>query len=206
MLAVHLYAGDHQERLVSSGLSHGGSTNEHAAWINTLKKHYGGNTLIARCPSDESIHWETPLTFGSTSSSDDRDEPNDDDRKEPILRRTSYGTNYYTVDKIGGRGPFNRIGMFRTPANTILMVELTEEGEFAASDHVHPEQWWSDPLRLAGDEVELVRHISKPNYSFMDGHVSPQVFKETYEIDVEGSMSSGELKWKHNLYDPMVAR
>lgn len=185
-LAVHAYANDHQDRLVTAGLAHGGSVDEHAAWLNTLKQHYN-NALIARCPGDESPHWETVVP-GTEQ-----------------VRRSSYAVSYYTVQKIGGRGPWNQLSMFRRPAQTIYMVELTEAGDYAASDHVHPENWWADPQRLAGKELVLTRHLKKANYVFVDTHVEALSFAETYDIDYAGSQFP-RIAWKHNRYDPEIAR
>lgn len=197
MQAVYLYANDHQDRIVSAGLSHGGTGDEHAAWINTLKAHYGGNRLIARCPKDESDHWTKPI--GGAVAGDEAE------KMEPRLRRTSYGTNYYTVGRIGNRGPYNLMSQIRRASTTIHMVELAETGPFAASDHVHPETWWSNPEPLAQEEVEIERHLEEANYSFFDGHVERLTFEETYEIDYEQS-SIRKIIWKHNLYDPTIAR
>jgi len=202
MQAVYLYANDHKDRLVTVGLSHGGQVNEHAAWINTLKAHYGGESLIARCPSDESEHWTLPLAKpnGSATTGGPNGEP-----AKPILRRTSYGTNYYTAGKVGSKGPYDRLSAIKRPTTTILMVELIEVGDFAASDHVHPETWWSNPLPLASRELALKRHPGRVNYSFLDGHVSTHGFDDTYSIDPQRS-TIRNIFWKHNYYDPEIAR
>jgi len=185
-LAVHSYANDHRDRLITAGLAHGGSVNEQATWLHTLKKDYN-NALVARCPSDRSPYWDEYLP------------------ETEQLRRTSFGTNYYTVHEIGGRGPWNQLSMFRTPARTAYFVELAEVGPYAVSDHVHPENWWSDPERLAAEEMELGRHLKQANYCFIDTHVEPLKFDETYEIDLEASVFPN-IAWRHNLYDPDIAR
>ncbi len=185
-LAVHAYANANQDRLVSAGLAHGGSVDEHAAWIYTLSAEYG-NKQVARCPSDQSAYWKTPLP----------------DTEPPQLRRGSYALNYYTVKEIGGRGPWNRLSLFRRPATSIHMVELAEDGQYAASDHVHPETWWSNPRVLAESEVNLERHLSKANYSFIDGHVEPLRFESTYRLDPDGGFPP---KFLVNKYDPAIAR
>lgn len=205
MQAVYLYANDNNDRIVSAGLAHGGSGNEHAAWINTLKKHYGGNKLIARCPEDQSDHWEVPVFESGLQDADHDGDVIDSDEDESRLRRTSYGTNYYTVARIGNRGPFNLLSRIRRASTTIHMVELAERGPFAAADHVHPETWWSNPRVLAGEEVELERHLKTSNYSFFDGHAGRHVFSDTFEID-EANSSLLNIVWKHNRYDPDIAR
>jgi prepilin-type N-terminal cleavage/methylation domain-containing protein/prepilin-type processing-associated H-X9-DG protein len=212
MQAVHLYANDYQDRLVSIGLGHGGSRgHEHASWINLLKKDYGGNALIVRCPADESDHWEIPMLPPlppppPPGADPPPDDPGQENRsRKPLLRRTSYGTNYYTAAKVGRKGPYNKMDMIRRPVTTVLMVELAEVGSFATSDHVHPETWWSNPRTLAAKEVAIERHLKKANYSFFDGHVATHVFEETYAIDGERS-NLRNIVWKHNYFDPDVAR
>ena len=205
MQALYLYAGDHRDQLVSAGLGHGGvHGNEQAAWINTLKKDYGENTLIARCPTDMSEHWEVPIA--PVTAGNGSDPPHADEATEPILRRTSYGTNFYIAGSVNGKGPYNKLGMIKRPITTISMVELVEAGPFATSDHVHPENWWSNPRVLALHEMALDRHRKKANYSFFDGHVAMEGFEDTYLIDNQRSGLRTGLVWKRNYYDPDVAR
>jgi len=210
MQAVYLYAGDHKDQLVSAGLAHGGgASDEQATWINTLKHDYGENTLIARCPADESDAWIIPVAPASISAGSGDSDPSPSDPNQgsgqPILRRSSYGTNYYTVASIAGHGPYRLMGMIKRPGTTIFMVELAEVGPFATSDHVHPETWWSNPRTLASHEMALGRHLKKANYSFFDGHVATHVFEETFAIDNELS-SLRKIVWKRNYYDPEIAR
>jgi prepilin-type N-terminal cleavage/methylation domain-containing protein/prepilin-type processing-associated H-X9-DG protein len=205
MQALYLYAGDHKDQLVGVGLAHGGShANEQAAWINSLRKEYGENTLIARCPQDESQHWEVPIAPPTPASNPGKDKG--DEPPKPILRRTSYGTNYYIAGKVAGRGPYNKLGMINRPGTTIFMVELAEVGPFATADHVHPETWWSNPRTLASQEMALNRHRKRANYSFFDGHVGTEAFEGTYAIDNQRSGLRTGIVWKRNYYDPDVAR
>jgi prepilin-type N-terminal cleavage/methylation domain-containing protein len=185
-LAVQLYADHYDGRLITAGMPHGGNVDENVAWINTLQQEYQ-NPLVARCPSDHSRHWSVPVPPAN------------------VLRRASFGTNYYLDPKIAltNRGPYTRQDAIRRPVSTILIAELVEEGEYAASDHVHPEQWWSDPERLAGEQVFLKRHIDKANYLFVEGHVAPLKFKQSYEIDPHGGFPPQFLQ---NKYDPDIAR
>ena len=201
MQALYLYAGDHKDELVGVGLAHGGGgSNEQATWLNTLKHDYGENSLIVRCPQDESEHWVVPIQPPSLS---DPTAPSD---SAPIHRRTSYGSNYYIAGTVGGRGPYRLMGMIKRPGTTIFSVELIEVGPFAVSDHVHPETWWSNPRVLASHEMALNRHLKKANYSFFDGHVATHVFEETFAIDNQHSSLHGGIVWKRNYYDPDVAR
>lgn len=203
MQAVHLYANDNKDQLVTAGLGHGGSgNNEQAAWINTLKKHYGENTVIARCPTDESENWEIPIPPAANPSAATESEEHD---ATPILRRASYGINYYITGKVGERGPYRLLSMIKRAPTTVFMVELVEKGPFATSDHVHPETWWSNPRTLASHEMALDRHLKKANYSFFDGHAETRPFEDTYAIDNKHS-TFRKIVWKHNYYDPDIAR
>ena len=185
-VAVHAYANANGGSLVSAGLAHGGSVDEHAAWMNTLQSEYG-NKLIARCPADKSDYWKEPLPATDP----------------PQLRRASYATNYYTVKPIGNRGPWDRLSMFRRPGGTIHMVELVEVGQYACSDHVHPETWWSNARVMAEQEVFIERHLGKANYNFMDAHVESLTFERTYELDPKGGLPP---KFLVNKYDPAIGR
>lgn len=187
VMAVHTYATANDDHLVTVGLSHGGSVNEHAAWINTLRKDFG-NELLARCPSDASRHWSDPV-------------PGTSDQ----LRRTSYATNYYTVKSIDGKGPYDRLSLFKRPGATIYLVELAEQGQYAAADHVHPESWLIDPPRKSKEEMEVEQHAKRANYAFVDAHVESLTFERTYDIDFANS-TLGDIKWNRNMYDPSIAR
>jgi prepilin-type N-terminal cleavage/methylation domain-containing protein/prepilin-type processing-associated H-X9-DG protein len=192
-VAVHAYAHSNGDRLVTVGLAHGGTADEDATWLRTLRREYG-NELLARCPSDKSPYWTEPI-------------PDSESR-----RRTSYAMSYYTVAEIADRGPYDRLSMFRRPSGTIYIAELAdgvgEVPDYAASDHVHPDDWFSDPRRLAEEQVELERHVRRANYTFIDGHAEPYVFEETYSIN-ESESDFGDpivIVWIHNLWDPAIGR
>jgi prepilin-type N-terminal cleavage/methylation domain-containing protein/prepilin-type processing-associated H-X9-DG protein len=194
-LAVHTYANDYHGLLITAGLAHGGSVDEHAAWTNTLRDYYT-DPAILRCPSDKSPYWEMPVPATDP----------------PQKRRTSYASNYYTVKAIGGRGPYDRLSKIRTPASTIHMVELTaglqpDQVPYAVADHVHPESWLLNPRHMAGQQIDLDRHLDRANYSFLDGHAQPLTFEETYSYMVDQGASGGPgIVWQHNKYDPAIAR
>lgn len=213
MQAVYVYSNEYRGRIPAAGLSHGGASgNEHAAWLNTLKREYGGNELIARCPADESEAWDFPVNRDELTAvlpEEDADLGNDKDENAdfnaPIYRRTSYGTNYYTVRRIGRSGPHNMIDQIKRPTSTIYLAELREDGPFAVSDHFHPETWWSNPDELASEELELDQHIERANYGFFDGHVGTHAFEEIYRIDKARSSFRG-VEFARNYFDPEIAQ
>jgi prepilin-type N-terminal cleavage/methylation domain-containing protein/prepilin-type processing-associated H-X9-DG protein len=192
-IAALMYADRYNGHLITAGMPHGGNVDEDVAWINTLQTEYQ-NPLVARCPSDKSIYWHVPVPPAN------------------VYRRASYALNYYLDPKIAlaNRGPYDRQEAVRRPSSTVLLVELVEHTEdptaatdYAASDHVHPEEWWSDPERKAGQQVYLKRHVDKANYLFVDGRAVPYKFKQTYEIDLSGGFPP---KFLQNKYDPDIAR
>jgi prepilin-type N-terminal cleavage/methylation domain-containing protein/prepilin-type processing-associated H-X9-DG protein len=186
--AVYSYANDHREQLVTAGLAHGGSVDEEATWLKTLREHYG-NALIARCPSDRSIYWDTPWPG----------------TEPPQYRRTSYATSYYIEDEDHGGGGYTRLGLIKRPAQTILMAELAERGQYAVADHIHPAQWFANPAEFAAEEIFHDKHRGKANYSFLDGHAEYLPFEQTYDIDWHNSQWPKFLMFNRNLYDPAVA-
>jgi hypothetical protein len=185
-------------------LGHGGASNEHATWINTLRKLYG-DTLIARCPADQSVYWETPFPRALAGTSpDDPNQAEPNEQPADIYRRSSFALNYYTAASVAGKGPYNQISMFVRPAKTIFLAELVEAGPFAVSDHVHADDWWSDARRLAAEQVHYDRHLKKANYGCMDGHAQTLAFEDTYSLSRSGGRR--QINWAHNMYDPAIAR
>ncbi|GIK16227.1 MAG: hypothetical protein BroJett003_11910 [Planctomycetota bacterium] len=187
-IAVRMYADAYDGRLPGAGLTHGGSgSDEHKSWVNTLAEEYGKNRDIARCPADKSEIWDAPLVVSG----------------ESFLRRTSFASNGYTAYQIGGRGPYDLLDRITRPGSTIFWAELAEQGDFAVSDHVHPENWWfGDSEELAGREIEIRRHKDKANYGFLDGHVDRLRFNETYLVKPE----TFPVEFLVNKYDPLIGR
>ncbi len=196
-LAIQMYAENNDGHLITKGMPHGGNVDEHAAWINTLRQDYQ-NALVARCPSDRSRYWSEPVP------------PAD------VLRRSSFALNYYldpTISLPGRHHLYDRQDWISSPATTLVLVELVDDEKkdragntvnYAASDHVHPETWWSsgDPEETAATQVFLDRHRDKANYLFLDGHVVPLSFAATYDIERPPTFPP---VFVHNLYDPDIA-
>ncbi len=184
--ATHMYADSNDGRFPTVGLAHGGSgADEQKAWINTMLSEYG-DLRVTRCPSDESPHWTTPVP-GTTDQ----------------YRRLSYASNFYMTGSLPETEDYLVLTRIRSAATTIYWVELAEKGEFAGADHIHPETWFSNPLPLASEELELTRHLGRANYALVDGHAEPFKFEQTYSIDFAAS-SFPNIAWVHNRYDPKI--
>ncbi len=199
--AVQMYATAHRGALIEVGLAHGGThANVQGAWIGTLSEFYG-NALINRCPIDKSSDWPQPpddlvwqqwFEEGATGS------PPSGDR----VRMSSYGVNGYINFSVSGNGPYKNISELFRASGTIYFLELTEVGDYALSDHVHPETWALNPETEAAKQINFDRHLDEANYAFADGHAEKLAFRDTYDPD----WSSMPPQWRHNLYDPQVAR
>lgn len=184
--AAQMYASAHRGLLVDYGLAHGGSVEESTTWLNTLRKEYR-NILVARCPSDLSAYWANP--YPGTSQ----------------RRRVSYGVNEYLTGRIGEYESYRRLDALRRPAATILFCEMTQVGEYAVSDHVHPVNWVMNPLIEARRQIEPGLHLGRANYALADGHAEPLTFEQTFKVGERRRVGAKVVvKWKHNLYDPKV--
>ncbi len=184
-MAVQMYADANDGRLPAVGLAHGGSVDEGSAWINSMSREYG-SLGVTKCPDDRSPYWTTPAPSGEQ------------------FRRLSFAANYYMVGMIEGREEFNVLTRIKRPSTSIYWVELAEQGDFAATDHIHPETWFVNPRVLAAREVQYERHLGRANYGFVDGHAEPLRFEATYSINLSAS-SFPKIAWNHNKYDPDVA-
>lgn len=185
-VASHMYANTWKGLLVDYGLAHGGSIDESTTWLNSLKREYG-NKLVARCPDDRSPFW-TEVYPGTTQT-----------------RRVSYGVNEYLTGRLPGFERYRRIEAIRRPTTTILFCELTQTGEYAVSDHVHPVSWGLNPLLEARKQIEPALHDRKSNYVFADSHAEALRFERTF--NVKGRERIGAklvINWGHNMYDPTV--
>lgn len=193
-MAVQMYAMNNQGLLVDFGLSHGGSVEESATWLVSLRRELQGGARssdlgeVARCPADRSPYWLQPHPVTKQ------------------VRRTSYGVNDYLAGRVDGFESFRRLDRVRRPATTIIFVELNETTDYATSDHVHPPNWAIQEREAARLEMELDRHLEKANYAYADGHAAPQRFEQTFSK--KSARRDGKrfiIEWSHNQYDPQVA-
>ncbi len=180
--AMQMYVDANDGRFPTVGFAHGGLSDETTAWINVAAAEIG-SAAVTRCPTDQSRHWTEPL-------------PGTD-----RLRQLSYATNYYTTGSVVGREEYVVATRIPRPATTIFWVELAEDGNYAAADHVHPETWFANPRTLATREVQLERHSGRANYGLIDGHVEAMKFEATYQID-RANTQFPRIAWTRNKYDP----
>ncbi|HOA74207.1 MAG TPA: prepilin-type N-terminal cleavage/methylation domain-containing protein [Phycisphaerae bacterium] len=194
-VASHMYANVWKGVLVDYGLAHDDhvhesedeSEAESTTWVNSLRREYG-NKLVTRCPEDDSPYWTQPY-------------PDTEEK-----RRVSYGVNEYLTGRIDGYERYRRLEAIRRPATTILFCEMTRNGEYAISDHVHPVDWVVNPRVEAAKQIELALHVEKSNYVFADSHAEPHRFEQTFHV--KGQRREGAkliIDWVHNMYDPTLA-
>jgi prepilin-type N-terminal cleavage/methylation domain-containing protein/prepilin-type processing-associated H-X9-DG protein len=195
-LAQMLYCNENHGYLVQAGMAHGGSGgNEAVAWFNTLQQYYQ-NKLVARCPSDDSLYWETPVPDSGGNQ----------------LRRTSYGINDFLDRDLCPWGPnfgdvppggaYVKITQIPRSAVTIQFVEMTRTGPFAGADHPHVENWVGNNVpNAASKNVQINAHggdahawDGQANYGFLDGHAETLRFRDVFESIYK------------NKFDPWVAQ
>ena len=195
-IAQQMYCNENRGWLVQAGFGHTGEQNNDViAWFNTLQQYYQFK-LVARCPADQSSHWDVPVMTASGQE----------------LRKTSYGINDFLDRNLcpwgAGFGPpppggaYVKITQVRHPSSTIQFVEMAYEGAFAAADHCHVENWvGGDPPADAGQNLQINAHGGRPatwdaraNYGFLDGHAETLPFKAVFE------------SIHKNEFDPFVAQ
>jgi prepilin-type N-terminal cleavage/methylation domain-containing protein len=203
-LAHQAYMADNEYRFVDMNILHTpDALPNQPAWLTLLQKHYV-TPLSLRSPLDLSPHW-----------------PTDQDGQGIALptavpggyqfRRTSYGCNGFlspqgiSSEQFAVTGDtafiYDRMTKVKNPAATVDFVLMAEEGDFAGSDHVHPEEWDDAEVEhapeLAADQMHTSAAGGKPrsgdarsNYGFLDGRAETLRFADVY-IDAA-----------HNRFDP----
>ncbi len=197
MMATKMYADENRDFFPGVGLSHSGTGNDlEKSWVKQLAVNYGNQPEVAVCPSDRSPYWKEPQIVAGG---------------EPQLRLTSYATNGYTalpIASVDGDDEYiyDRESRIRFPSTTIFWVELVEEGEFALTDHVHPEAWafFGDPREAASNEMAIDRHLKKANYAMVDGHVERLPFEHTLRKAPDFQLFHPSFLF--NKYDPAIGR
>lgn len=187
-LATTAYAFDHDDLLPGTEFGHGshGHSEEQGGWYFSLENYASGKTeLAARCPSDDSLHYDEP---------------------EPVtarLRLVSFGTNYYVSGELPGFTKYRSLREIDRPSQTIFIGELAEVGEFAAADHFHAENWLIDPVGEFRDQIAADRHNGSVNWAYLDGHAGAHSREDVFSYG-PGS-SPGNILWVHNRFNPNLA-
>lgn len=194
-MASLMYANDHQGYLIQAGLGHAGDghadehEDENVAWINTLQS-YHQDRLVARCPSDQSPHWDQVIAPATR------------------LRRTSYGINPFLDHALRPwGGPYVKLTQVRHAHAVVQFLEMAHSGAFATSDHPHMDDWSGpDYATDASDHLQIHAHGGKPrswgaraNWTFLDGHVETLPFSAVMTTIGDDPSTS-------NAFDPAVAR
>lgn len=175
-----LYCHEYKGALIDVGLAHGGIGDPSISFVTTLSEFYGG-IIAARSPLDRSQYWPVEQGGGGLTVNGKS-------------RVTSYGMNNYLSRTynpgISSREPYDRLEKVPVPDQTVQFLLMTEEGDFAVSDHTHIENWGSNP-RAAGVASEQINiaaaggKLKSPsalsNYGFLDGHARTLSFDSVYE-------------------------
>jgi prepilin-type processing-associated H-X9-DG protein len=175
------YADAFKGYLIEVGLDHGGSGGSpELSWVNTLSEYYQ-SPIAVKSPGDDSVYW--PAELGGAGQ-----------LMNGRARRTSYGMNSWVSRSfppgISAREPFDRMEKIQAPSATVQFLLMAEKGEYAASDHVHPDGWGNAARApaVAATQVEIGKWggpaagaASLSNYGFLDGHASAHRFVEVYE-------------------------
>ncbi len=191
-LAHQAYLTDHDGHLINAGLPHGTApVNPELAWINSLADYGAG--VVVRSPLDDSPHWE------------DGDAVPVPNTPGVLFRQTSYGINSFLGDPDGnglnpwppadprGGNAYLQIQRLRGASDLVHFLPMAHEGDFAGSDHPHPEEW--DGFGTGGAivasnaaqqvEINVVsgpprRFDSVANYAFLDGHAGAYPFGDVF--------------------------
>ncbi len=191
-LACLAAAEENRGLLPKGNLSHGNPAPPgllQGSWLYELEQIAGRPEDYARCPSDTSPRFEEP------------------DPNTGLLRRSSFGLNYYLSGNLPGWEAYRDINNVLQPASTIYLGELAETGEFAVTDHFHTELLIgvNDVDSSALSQLDADRHQGRSNFAFLDGHVELVAVSEVMELDPASNPYTG-LAWITNKFDPKVAR
>jgi prepilin-type N-terminal cleavage/methylation domain-containing protein len=204
-LAQAAYSVQHRGQLVDYGISHGAeNVSPELSWVNALAK-FSDSPINVRSPLDASPHW--PASVGGA----DQPIPG----SAPGARRlTSYGLNELVtghlaerLDPDGNPYPttYDRIERVKSPSTTVQFLMMSYTGDFAGSDHVHPDSWYAAfapeaSPSIAATQSQTNAHAGPPGawesrsvYGFLDGHAAVMEFRGVY------------TDFARNMFDPRVA-
>ncbi len=191
--AQALYSDAYKGALIDVGLAHGGIGDASLSWTRTLAEYYGA-PLALRSPRDVSPYWS--IAQGGQGQT-----------LAGVGRTSSYGMNNYLSRTynpgISSREPFDNVSKIDRPDQTVQFLLMTQQGDFAVSDHVHAEGW-GDRARaapIAATQADISKYggplaagASVSNWGFMDTHAATLRFERVYEDRAS------------NTFNPEVAR
>jgi prepilin-type processing-associated H-X9-DG protein len=170
-------------------LVYAGDGTEQGSWIGRLQP-YAKHPLARRCPDDRSPYFDEPLPLITPAA----------------YRLTSYGINNcispsHTPTYVR---PVRKLTQVRNSSEIVQFVELAEAGDYAGSDHVHVQQFYSAltpnaTVSRIGKQMPLGRHggrigwNSLLNYSFLDGHAETRRLRDVYVKPLENKFLPPEL-------------
>jgi prepilin-type N-terminal cleavage/methylation domain-containing protein len=188
-----VYLTEWRGRFVDVGLAHGSSVglDEDVSWIKTLEAQYG-QPLLRKSPIDDSPHWSRE------QGGDGLPVPGVPPDEVPF-RRSSYGVNNVLTAsaapfdlQTSHRFDFTRLEAVPRPAAVVHFLFMAKEGEFAAADHTHVEDWLILTFEQlvpqnAAKEVQIDAVAGPPasfdsvaNWGFLDGHATRARFGELW--------------------------
>jgi len=187
-----MYTDQYRGAFVDVGLAHGGIGDPARSWVSALAE-IAENPQAFQSPGDKSPFWPTAMGGqGRTLNGQ--------------ARITSYAFNNWLSRSFGpgvdAREPFDRLEKIDSPTGTVQFMLLTEQGNYAVSDHVHLETWgdMASAPGLASAQCFTSKWGGLPrsgeakgSYSYLDGHARIEKFASVY-ID--------EFK---NKFDPRIA-
>lgn len=172
-LATLLYATDHDEHFPKS--SHSSGAYRQKSWAYAITPYISHGQVSRRTST-----WTNLVSTLYHCPADPRDQ------------QLSYGLNVYFElsplydDYRGEPATWRKLGSIRRPTGTLMHAEVVE-----GADHIMAHYWDQG----SGTEVATNRHGSRSLYLFVDGHVEPLPFAETY------SRTQNRDQW-----NPFVAR
>jgi prepilin-type processing-associated H-X9-DG protein/prepilin-type N-terminal cleavage/methylation domain-containing protein len=169
-IALLSYQLDHREQVPACSCLAAPAPEENY-WLAVLQR-TAKQDLINRCPKDRStkpfMNWESPPPERDTWDQ---------------YRWSSYGINAALEDVDGySQIVCNRISMIPRPANVIYLAEIPHGAAYDQGDHIHAYRWETSEAPAA--ELAWDRHAGKSNYLFVDGHVTPHRWQQTWEYPV----------------------
>lgn len=178
-IAQDLYANQFKGLLIDVGLAHGGVGDAQLSWTRTLAELYGA-PLALQSPNDRSPYWAS-------------DQGGQGLLLNGVHRISSYGMNNLLSRTfnpgISPSEPFDRLEKIQRPSLTVQFLLMTQQGDFAVSDHPHVEGW-GDALRapgIAATQLDIAKYggpkrapASISNWGFLDAHAETLRFRQVY--------------------------